>query len=122
MAERRFDVGAHLAERAVHFQYFKQRVVAKAALAFWCLGDPPLPTALADNRRWIQMMAHKDQQALEARAALLVGHAIAAIPLRTVITALFASRTARWNYVGSGLQMFVRAARYYDNDRFQGDA
>ena len=39
-----------------------------------------------------------------------VGHAIAAIPLRTVITALFASRTARWNYVGSGLQMFVQGS------------
>ncbi|MDH5173232.1 MAG: MFS transporter [Gammaproteobacteria bacterium] len=39
-----------------------------------------------------------------------VGHAMAAIPLRTVITALFASRTARWNYVGSGLQMFVQGS------------
>ena len=39
-----------------------------------------------------------------------VGPAVAKIPLRTVISALFATRTARWNYLGSGLQMFVQGS------------
>lgn len=35
---------------------------------------------------------------------------VAKIGLRTVISALFATRTARWNYLGSGLQMFVQGS------------
>ena len=33
-----------------------------------------------------------------------------AMPLRGVIRELFATRTARWNYIGSGLQMFVQGS------------